>query len=171
MEETNLSPEILKQGYTGEFKDVVLFKGTKMGRPTEYKEEYISKVDEYLELHQDEEKQVVKQSSEKYEMYDNKLKVKLPTIEGFALFIGVNKTSLYEWEKKHEEFSNALEKIRQEQQQRLINNGLSGDYNPTIAKLILSSNHGMREKTETDLTSKGEKITWNEEKTYIKHND
>lgn len=144
---------------------------TKMGRPTEYKEVYISKVDEYLKIHQDEEKQVVKQSSEKYEMFDNKLKVKLPTIEGFALFIGVNKTSLYEWEKKHEQFSNALEKIRQEQQQRLINNGLSGDYNPTIAKLILSSNHGMREKTETDLTSKGEKITWNEQKTYLNNND
>jgi hypothetical protein len=140
---------------------------TKVGRPTLYKEEYITKVDEYLELHQDEQVQVVKQSSEKYEMYDNKLKVKLPTIEGFARFIGVNKTTLYEWESSYPEFSNALEKIRQEQQQRLINNGLSGEYNSTIAKLILSSNHGMREKSETDITSGGEKITWNEQKTYL----
>lgn len=140
----------------------------KVGRPPEYKEEYIAKVQEYLEIHQDEEKQVVKQSSEKYEMYDNKLKVKLPTIEGFARFIGVNKTSLYEWEKKHPEFSNALDDIRQEQQERLINSGLSGEYNSTIAKLILSSNHGMREKSETDITTKGQAISWNEEKTYLK---
>lgn len=125
------------------------------GRPSKYEEVFIEKVDEYLELHQDKEIHVVKQSSDKYEMFDNKLKVDLPTIEGFASFLGVNKTSLYEWEKEHEGFSNALDKIRQEQQKRLINNGLSGDYNPTIAKLILSANHGMREKTETDVTSAG----------------
>lgn len=124
------------------------------GRPTEYKEEYIAKVDEYLELHNDEEIRVVKQSSEKYEMFDNKLKVNLPTIEGFALFIGVNKTSLYEWEKKNPAFSNALDKIRTEQHNRLINNGLSGDYNSTIAKLILSSNHGYKERNDQTTNDK-----------------
>lgn len=118
------------------------------GRPSEYKEEYIDKADEYLAICQDEDKKVIKQSSEKYEMYDNKLKVHLPTIEGFALFLNVNKTSLYEWEKIHPDFSNALSKIRTEQQKRLIDNGLSGDYNSTIAKLILSANHGMREKSD-----------------------
>lgn len=127
------------------------------GRPSEYREEYIQKVGEYLESHQDEEVQVVKQANQGrgYEMYDNKLKVRLPTIEGFARYINVNKTSLYEWEKIHPEFSNALDNIRIEQQERLINQGLSGEYNSTIAKLILSSNHGMREKSETDLTSGG----------------
>lgn len=126
------------------------------GRPSEYKEEYIGLVDEYLDSRQDEEIQVVKQAnSEKgYEMYDNKLKVNLPTVEGFARFIGVNKTSLYEWEKKHPEFSNALDKIRTEQQQRLIDSGLSGEYNPTIAKLILSANHGMREKSDVTTDDK-----------------
>ena len=126
----------------------------KTGRPTKYEDIYIPKVDEYLELHQDEQVQVVKQSSEKYEMYDNKLKVKLPTIEGFARFIGVNKTTLYEWESNYTEFSNALDKIRIEQQERLINQGLSGEYNSTIAKLILSSNHGMTERNQQEV--KGE---------------
>ena len=64
------------------------------GRPPEYNPDYILKVDEYLELNKDEEVQVIKQSSEKYEMFDNKLKVKLPTVEGFALFIGVSKRVL-----------------------------------------------------------------------------
>ena len=82
------------------------------------------------------------------DIYSSKIKVNLPTVEGFAAFIDVNKTTLYEWEKIHPEFSNALESIRAEQHKRLIDNGLSGDYNPTIAKLILSSNHGMAEKTE-----------------------
>ena len=139
------------------------------GRPTEYKEEYISKVDEYLESHKDEEVRVVKQSSEKYEMFDNKLKVKLPTIDGFARFINVPRRTVYDWRDKYPEFSHSLDKIVTEQQERLINSGLSGDYNSTIAKLILSSNHGMREKSETDLTTKGEALTWNEQKTYLKN--
>lgn len=124
------------------------------GRPSEYKEEYIQKVYDYLDICKDEEIRVVKQASDKYEMFDNKLKVNLPTIEGFARYIDVNKTSLYEWDKKYPEFSNAFNKIKAEQQDRLINNGLSGDYNPTIAKLILSSNHGMREKTDVTTNDK-----------------
>lgn len=122
-----------------------------LGRPTKYKDEYVDQAEVYL------------MECEDTLTERGKLQVKLPTVEGFARFLGVNKTSLYEWEKKHDIFSNALDKIRIEQQQRLINMGLSGDYNPTIAKLVLSSNHGMSEKTETDLTSGGEKITfgWN----------
>jgi hypothetical protein len=117
---------------------------TKIGRPSEFKEEYIAKADEYLELSRDTENE------------NGKLKVKLPTIEGFSLFLDVNKTSLYEWEKINPDFSNALDKIRKEQHDRLINNGLSNDYNSTIAKLVLSSNHGYKEKS--DVTSNDEKI-------------
>jgi len=130
------------------------------GRPTKFKEIYISKVDEYLNSRQDEEIEFVKQKNEEkgYEMYGQKVVVRLPTIEGFARFIEVDKSTLYEWEENYEEFSYALDKIRQEQQQRLIDKGLSGDYSPIIAKLILSSNHGMKEKSETDITSGGQKI-------------
>ena len=136
-----------------------------MSRPEEYKKEYVDKVDEYLELNKDEEIRSVRSAkvskfNEDKSGWQNvgiKLKVKLPTIEGFALFIGVSKKSLYNWEEKYPEFLHALEKIRTEQHNRLINMGLSGDYNSTIAKLILSSNHGMREKA--DVTSDEKPIT------------
>lgn len=130
------------------------------GRPTSYDRKFIDSVYEYLDECIDEDVQVVRQANlEKgYEMYDNKLKVRLPTVEGFARFIGVNKSSLYEWERLYPDFSDALEDIRREQKERLINSGLSGDYNSTIAKLVLSSNHGMAEKTETDLTSGGKPL-------------
>lgn len=48
------------------------------------------------------------------------------------------------------EFLEALEWTALEQRIDLIEKGLKGEYNSTIAKLILSANHGMHEKTESD---------------------
>lgn len=142
------------------------------GRPTEYKAIYVEKVDEYLESRVDAEVDVVTlidkgEGEEPAEYSKSEFRVKLPTIEGFALFLEVNKTSLYEWEKKHDDFSNALGKIRNEQKQRLIDMGLSGKYSPLICKLILSANHDMREKA--DLTSKGEKVAFLPSELHEKH--
>ena len=157
----------------------------KVGRPTKYDEKYIKKVNDYLELNQDEDKQLLQLSSEKgYEKYENKLEVKLPTLGGFASFIETPERCIYDWrnagdnylklsqEEKDKlpnetkelresqaEFSQSLQIIVKEQEKRLINKGLSGDYNPTIAKLILSSNHGMREKS--DVTSDNKPIESN----------
>ena len=119
------------------------------GRPTTYDSKYINMVDEYLEKNQDFVDIV-------YSGKDNKnvssvAKVKLPTIEGFARYIGIPRRTLYDWRDNHEEFSHTLDKILIEQQERLINKGLSGDYSASIAKLILSSNHGMAERK--DVTS------------------
>jgi hypothetical protein len=120
-----------------------------VGRPTSYKEEYNDLVDDYLK--------------DCIDSYDNgKRDVKLPTIGGFALMVGVNKQTLYNWGEEHPQFLDSLNKIVEEQQNRLINQGLAGNYNSTIAKLILSSNHGMSEKTEnkTDITTGGDKIAF-----------
>ena len=106
------------------------------GRPTDYRPEFVDKASEYIRSCED--------------VIDRKndiAKVQLPTIEGFALHLDVNKTTLYEWANKYPEFSNALEKIKEEQRTRLLNQGLAGNYNSTIAKLVLSANHGMSEKT------------------------
>lgn len=124
------------------------------GAPTKYDEEYIQKVDEYLQQNDDDyQLKTFKATDEKgkdHSKTDIIYRVKLPTIEGFASFIGVSKKSLYNWRDEHEEFLHALEKIEREQHRRLVNEGLAGNYNPTIAKLILSSNHGMSEKQAID---------------------
>lgn len=130
------------------------------GRPSEYKEEYVQKADQYLLESQDEydEFHKIRSNSDKSaDGYDRLVKVNLPTIEGFSLYLDCAVSSLYEWAKIYPGFSEALSKIKVEQQKRLVNSGLSGDYNPTIAKLILSANHGMRERT--DMTSDDKPLT------------
>lgn len=115
------------------------------GRPKEFKEQYISLVDDYIQ-----------ECEDAFDKEKNEYMVKLPTVEGFALFIGHNKTTIYEWCKENEEFSNAIDKIKENQLNKLINKGLSGKYNPTIAKLLLSGNHNIREKS--DITTDEQKI-------------
>ena len=116
-----------------------------------------------------------------------RIKVQLPTLESLSLFleaklrrhtsIKINTfciDTIENYAKDPEnkpEFFGALRYIKQEQKKRLLESGLSGTYNSTIAKLILSANHGMNEKSEVEQTHKfskmptivkdGEKTTFN----------
>lgn len=123
------------------------------GRPTKYKKDtnqkalgYILSCDEnYITL----QKPVVRDGVVGEETIVKK-EIKLPTIQGLSLLLDVNADTLYEWAKHYPEFSDTLGKLKKKQAEMLIQNGLSGDYNQTIAKLILSANHGMNEKTESE---------------------
>lgn len=112
-----------------------------LGRPTLYDPTFCQKVDEYL-----------------LTCVDTEGNVRLPKREGFAKYLNVTRQTIDNWSKEYPEFFDALSKIDLEQKDRLVDNGLAGKYNSTIAKLVLSANHGMAEKTDTDITSKGDKI-------------
>lgn len=101
-----------------------------MGRPTLYNEGMINKAEKYQKDHLEEGDHV-------------------PSIEGLALFLGVQKKTLYNWADEHEEFLHTLEKVKLRQAKMLINGGLIGDYNSTITKLMLH-NHGYSDKQEID---------------------
>lgn len=121
-----------------------------VGRPTDYNEQTVAKCYEYLEGRQDTSEDIVTGQSEKgFTTYKQKVTVKLPTIEGLAVYIGVHKDTVFEWDKIHPEFSDFLNILRGQQAERLIDNGLSGDYNPIIAKMLLSK-HGYTEKTQVE---------------------
>lgn len=120
----------------------------KVGRPTKYDPKFIKSVEKYLEEHKDDVFDYHKTMGEKSDSYERRVQVKLPTLKGFARYIGVNESTIYEWDKTYPGFSKSLDDIRTEQHDRLVNAGLSGDYNPTIAKLVLSTNHGYSEKNE-----------------------
>lgn len=108
------------------------------GRPTDYDESLIEKVDEYLETCTD-------------SLGKEVPIVNLPMIEGFAKYVGFSKSSIYVWREKYPLFMDALEKITDEQKMRLINNGLAGNYASVTNKLMLSCNHGMIERKDVTL--------------------
>jgi hypothetical protein len=111
-----------------------------MGRPTIFTPDVITNSQEYLNRCLD------------YTI-GNVTHVKLPTKGGLAVYLGINRDTLYEWGKANAEFSDILEQIMAIQEDRLVNNGLAGTYNPTIAKLLLASKHEYVEKTESKIDS------------------
>lgn len=122
----------------------------KGGRPSKYGPDILKKVRVYIDSCVDEEKQIVKQENEEkgYVMYENRTVVKLPTIEGLAYFLEVSRETIYDWEKNNQEFSDIIERLRTKQAMVLINNGISGLYNPTITKVLLTK-HNYREGIES----------------------
>jgi hypothetical protein len=109
----------------------------KAGQPTKYKPEFCQKVTDYIEgcLNTDEEKER-----------------ELPTRAGVALLLDVSLVTIDTWGKTHGKFLCALEKVKTSQQSQLINRCLNGTGNATIGKMLLSANHGLHEKQETELS-------------------
>lgn len=118
----------------------------KVGRPeTTYKPEYIDEVDVYIESCKDEEK-VFQNMSGKSNGYQRRVQVTLPTLEGFAKFLRnkypgtkTTTTHIWNWEENHPEFLESTTRIRNEQAERLMNGTLTGDYEKSMAQLILRS--------------------------------
>jgi len=117
-----------------------------MGRPLEFNKETLEKANEYVDSCLDSWYQQVKTEGKDSTTWDNKIEVRMPTIEGLAFHLTVSRQTVYDWE-RFSEFAEITERIRQIQADRLIQKGLAGDYNPTIAKVLLGK-HGYVEKFE-----------------------
>lgn len=84
----------------------------------------------------------------------------IPTISGLALYLGKSKSTLHKWQAENEEMAETIDLLQCKQETRLISGGLTGDYNPSFAKLLLAK-HGYSEKTDIDHTSGGQIINGN----------
>lgn len=125
-----------------------------MARPTIYNNQILERVKKYIsECEDSTEQETIGMSAKGTELFKNKVVVKLPTIEGLAYYLGINRDTIYSWCKENKEFSDIIETLRAKQANELINKGLSGDYNPTIAKVLLTK-HGYADKIEQELTGK-----------------
>jgi len=101
--------------------------GYVFGRPSGYRKEYCD-LSGYLDQCKDKEE--------------------LPTKCGYACFIGVCEDTLTSWGSKYPDFLGSLRELINIEKRNLLNKGLAGTYNSTIAKLVLSANHGMKERID-----------------------
>lgn len=126
------------------------------GRPTKYDPKFVEEVNNYLDSIKNNHKS-------------------LPTIEGFAEYIGVDHDTVNLWARKklkdeqgnitkklaRPEFYGAIKRIKNLQKQKLIDDGLYGgkDVNSIMAIFLLKVNHGMIETNHTDVTTKNKPIS------------
>jgi len=113
----------------------------KGGRPTKYKPEIFPKIEEYLAM-------------------CGREQTSLPSVEGLAIHLDVNSDTIYEWAKRHPEFSVTLKKIAEKQKQQLMDDGMYGgkEVNAAMAIFLLKVNHGMRDKTPKGFRVEGNEM-------------
>lgn len=68
------------------------------------------------------------------------------TIVGFCHHGGISETSLYKNYKNSKEYGPTFTRLKTASKHDILSKALKGDYNPSIAKLVLSVNHDMREE-------------------------
>ena len=109
-----------------------------MARPTKYTPKVIEEINQYL----------------KSAIPEN---MKIPTVEGIALELGINKDTLYAWAKKYPEFSDALEELKMKQKEALVQTGIFGgkEINQAIVALLLKVNHDMIETNRHEFKGDG----------------
>lgn len=76
----------------------------------------------------------------------------VPQLAGLACFIGITRETLYQWMKQHPKFSDTAKAVTIMQERMLVNGGLSKVNDAGVTKMLLASNHGYSDKTQTELT-------------------
>lgn len=104
-----------------------------VGRPSEYKEEFLQTAWSYLSNYAT-------------------LGDAVPTVEGLADELERAVKTLYNWGAEHEDFQHVLDVIQSRQGRLLQSKGLRKEIDSGITKLLLSANHGKAEKSETKLS-------------------
>lgn len=62
----------------------------------------------------------------------------VPTVKGLCLYLGITRSTLYEWKKTNQKITDMLEELLQTEHTHLIANGLNNKWNSNIVKLMLS---------------------------------
>ena len=84
----------------------------------------------------------------------------VPSIAGLACALGITRETCYAWARDENKavFSDILGELMQRQERGLLNGGLGGDFNSSIAKMLLTK-HGYSDKVETDIKSSDGSMT------------
>jgi len=74
-----------------------------------------------------------------------------PSVVGLCGYINRSRRVIYQWaEDQNKQFLHILDAISEKQEAELLKNGLSGDFNSTITKLMLTK-HGYHDKQDQTL--------------------
>lgn len=123
----------------------------KGGRPSKYKPEFNQIARDYVDSCNDDVKEFHKTRGDKSDTFERVMEANFPIMPELAHKLGVNKATMFRWCEDHPEFRDSLDYLVEKQEAMLLRGGAKGLYNSTITKLILSSNHGYKEKS--DVTS------------------
>jgi len=106
--------------------------GNNGGAPTKYTPEIIQAALDYIED------------------YDEVHKHAIPSVQGMAIVLKVNESTLWAWGRDEtKEFSHILKQCKSKQHFTLINQGLKGEFNSNITKLVLGK-HGYHDKQDVE---------------------
>lgn len=83
------------------------------------------------------------------ERYKQTIKVNLPSLEGFRVYLNITNSLWKRWLEDHIEFKNLIGYLEDVRSIKLQANSLSGDYSPVLSKLFL----GKLGYTDNDFTN------------------
>lgn len=107
-----------------------------MARPTLLTEDIVAQAREYID---------------NFEEYEHAI----PSVVGLCKVIKIGKSTVYDWAAvEGSEFSDILAEINETQELVTFNKALKGDYNASIAKLLLGK-HGYHDKQDQTLSAPG----------------
>lgn len=110
------------------------------GRPSAYDPKYCEMIIEYFskDPYKEKFKKITTRSGDVIEVpYD--AAADTPTLAGFACKIGHHRDTLHEWSKVHKEFSEAVKKAKDFQENFMVINGNKGLINPQFGILTMKN--------------------------------
>lgn len=114
-------------------EEMKMAKTKPVGRPTKLTDELMDKAKVYVQK-------------------DYLIDELIPTMQGLSLYLGVSNKVLYNWRNENDEFLHIVEDLMDLQAKNLFRGGLTGDFNASITKLLLTK-HGFSDRVEQDLRS------------------
>jgi len=105
------------------------------GRPSLYSDDMLASAQEYIDSGYEENGEL------------------FPSQVGLALYLNIGRQTAIDWSKDETkpEFSYIFEKVMMKQELDIVKNAITGEYNSTIAKVMLTK-HGYSDKQQTELT-------------------
>lgn len=139
-----------------------------MARPTKLSKEVIERIDSYLKNIEKESIVIKRGLDEEGNTRWEQTGPKLPNHARLAVMLGVNKDTLYAWQRPRtddtpeatalrKEFSDRLLRVKALQEAILNEQGVAGVFSAAVTNRILSSNHGYKDRN--DITSDDESIS------------